>query len=116
MSQPLVLPRPQEDSSDLAMVPDESSVNTPISKGKETQTTASPKLAPGEDSTEASEVIPRSDDPVPMSIDSDGPAQESSPSDESRTELYERTCGDTAPADRKGGGEKRSWPPDFIPG
>ena len=50
-----------------------------------------------------------------MSLDSDGPAQESAPSNESWTELYDRTCGDTAPADRKGGRGKRSRSPDFIP-
>ena len=37
------------------------------------------------------------------------------PSDESRAELYDRTCGDTAPATRGGGRDKRPRSPDFIP-
>ena len=100
----------------MAMAPDESLAETPISKERETQSTASPKLAPVEDSPGASEMIPRPDDPVPMSLDSDGPVQESLPSDESLTELYDRACGSTASDDRKGGREKRPRSPDFIPG
>ena len=103
MPQPLALPAPHGDALDLAMALDESSVATPTPKERETRSTASPKVASGEDSTEASELIPRPDDPAPMSLDSDGPAQDSSPSDESRTELYDRTCGDTAPVARGGG-------------
>ena len=61
-------------------------------------------------------MIPRPEDPVPTSVDSDGPVQESSPSDESWTELYDRTCGDTAPVDRSGGREKRARSPDLILG
>ena len=90
MSQPFVLPTPQGDSLGGALAPEESSVDTPISKERETQSTASPKLRPVEVSTKASELIPRPDDPVPISLDSDGPVQESSPSDESWTGLYDR--------------------------
>ena len=42
MSQPLVLPTPQGDSLDLAMAPDESSVDTTTPKEQETQSTAPP--------------------------------------------------------------------------
>ena len=87
MSQPLVLPTAQGDPPDSAMVPDESSRDTSVSKEHDTQSTATPKLVPVEDSTDASGLIPRQDDPVPMSLESDGPVQESSPSDDSRTEL-----------------------------
>ena len=41
-------------------------------------------------------------DPVPMSLDSDGPVHDMSQSDESRPHLYERTCGDTASANMSG--------------
>ena len=39
MSQPLVLPAPQGDSSELAMAPNESSVDTRIPKEQDTQST-----------------------------------------------------------------------------
>ena len=69
MSQPLVLLTPLRNSLDLAMAPDESPGETSISKERETQSTASPNVAPAEDSTEASALIPRPGDPVPMSLD-----------------------------------------------
>ena len=115
MSQPLVLPTAQEDPPDSAMAPDKSPRETSAPREHDTQSTAPPKCVPVEDWTDASELFPRPDETVPMCLDSDGPAQESSPSDESRTELYDRTCGNYAPDDRKGGREKRSRSPDFIP-
>ena len=90
------------------MVPDELSADTPTSKEHETQSTASPKLALVDGSTEFSELISRPDDPVPMSLDSEGPVQESSPSDESWTELYDSACGDTARDGEGGAGETLS--------
>ena len=59
MSQPLVLPAPHGDLLDLAMTPEDSSADTSMHKEHETQSTASPKLVPVEDSTEASELNPR---------------------------------------------------------
>ena len=53
--------------------------------------------------------------PVPMSLDPDGPAQKSSPSDKSWTELYERTCRDAASSDRSGSREKRARSPELVP-
>ena len=50
-----------------------------------------------------------------MSLKSVGPAQDSSPSDESWTELYDRTCRESAPAVRERGGGKRPLPPEFVP-
>ena len=37
------------------------------------------------------------------------------PSDESRTELYDRTCGNNVSDNGNGGRARRSRPPDFIP-
>ena len=68
-----------------------------------------------EDTTEASEQPPRPEDPVPMSADSVDPASVPTPSDESWTELYERTCGDPVPPESERGREKRSRPPEFVP-
>ena len=51
-----------------------------------------------------------------MSLESDGAIFESPTSDESRTQLYDRTCGGTARGDPGGGREKRARSPDFIPG
>ena len=68
-----------------------------------------------EDTAEASEQPPRPEDPVPMSLDSVDPAPDSSPSDESWTELYERTCGDPAPAECERGRGKRPRSPEFVP-
>ena len=50
-----------------------------------------------------------------MSLESDGPVQESSPSDESRTELYDRTCGNNESDSGSSGRAKRFRSPDFIP-
>ena len=50
-----------------------------------------------------------------MSVDSMDPASVPTPSDESRTELYDRTCGDTAPAVGERGREKRPRSPEFLP-
>ena len=116
MSQPLVLPTAQGDSPDSEMAPDESSRETSVSKERDTQSTASPKLAPAEDSTDVSELIPRPDDPVPMSLDSDGPVQESSPSDESWTELYDRTCGNNEADNGSGGASEALAAPGFSSG
>ena len=69
-----------------------------------------------EDSTDASDLIPRPDGSVPISLDSDGPEQEFSPSDESWAELNDRTCGNNESGNGGGGRTKRSRPPDFIPG
>ena len=69
-----------------------------------------------EDTTEVSGQPPRPEDPVPMSLDSADPAPDSSPSDESWTELYERTRRDTAPAECERGREKRPRSPEFVPG
>ena len=115
MSQPLVLPSQGGDSWDLVPIPDDSSIDTLKNREHETQSTASPKAAPLEDSTEASEPPPRPDDPVPMSLDSEGPVQDSSPSDESWAELHDCTCGNTAPVARDRSGEKRPRSPEFAP-
>ena len=79
MSQPLVHPTAHEDPPDSAWVPDEFPLEPPVSKELDTQSTASPKCVPVEDSTDASELIPPPDGPEPMSLDADGPAQEFSP-------------------------------------
>ena len=50
-----------------------------------------------------------------MSADSADPASVPTPSDESWTELYDRTCGDTAPAVGERGREKRPRSPEFVP-
>ena len=49
-----------------------------------------------------------------MSLESDGPAFESSPSDESWAQLYDRTRRDAGTSTDEGGREKRSRSPDFI--
>ena len=53
MPQPLVLPAPHGDSLDLALTPEESSVDASKHKEHETQSTASLKSAPVEASTQA---------------------------------------------------------------
>ena len=67
------------------------------------------------DTTEVSEQPPRPEDPVLISVDSVDPAPDSSPLDESRTALYERTRGDPAPADCERGRGKRPRSPEFVP-
>ena len=67
------------------------------------------------DSTEMPGKVGCPDDPVPMSLDSDGPARDTSPSDESRTQQYERAGGDTAAATVSGNREKRARLPEFVP-
>ena len=51
-----------------------------------------------------------------MRLDSDGPVQDRSPSDDSRPELYERTCRDAATSDTSGNREKRARSPEFVLG
>ena len=68
-----------------------------------------------EDTTEASEQRPRPEDPVRMSLDSVDPAPDSSPSDESWTELYDRTRGDPTPAVCERGRDKRPRSPESVP-
>ena len=58
---------------------------------------------------------PRPEDPVPMSVDSVDPASIPTPSDESWTELYDRTCGDTTPAAGGRGRKKRPRSPECVP-
>ena len=53
---------------------------------------------------------------MPLSLDSDGPVHESSPSDESPTELYDHTCGNNESDNGSSGRAKRSRSPDFIQG
>ena len=50
-----------------------------------------------------------------MRLGTADPAPDSSPSDESWTELYYRTCRHTAPADCERGRETRPRPPVFVP-
>ena len=50
-----------------------------------------------------------------MGLDSYGPVRDMSPSGESRTQLYERTCGDTAITNMSGNREKRAHSPEFAP-
>ena len=111
MPKPLVLPSQGGEPWELAPTSEESSEGAPKPLARETLSTDSTKEAPVEDTTEASERPPRPDDPVPMSLDSVDPT----PSDESRTELYERTCGDIVPTEGERGREKRPRSPEFVP-
>ena len=82
----------------------------------ETATTDLPKETSREASLDEGEPHPRPKAPVPMSVDSVDPAAIPTPdSDESWTELYERTCGELTPAARDKAREKRPRSPDFIP-
>ena len=51
-------------------------------------------MDPGEP---VSDISPRPEDPVPMSVGPVDPASITTPSDESWTDLYDRTCGHTSP-------------------
>ena len=116
MSQPLLLLTSHGVLPDPEIAEDESSVDKPCCPEPGTQPAASPRVAAVDVPADSSNQTVRPEDPVPMSLDSDGPVFASPPSDESRTQLYGRTCGDTAPANQSGGREKRSRPPDFFPG
>ena len=50
-----------------------------------------------------------------MSVDSVDPASIPTPSDESRTDLYDRTCGDISPVRSERGRGKRPRSPEFVP-
>ena len=128
MSQPPVLPPQEDDSWELAPSPDGQSgdMETPVVKtvggvvdaplGQETVTTDLPREPSRVESSDEAGSHPRPDEPVPMSVDSVDPANIPTPgSDESWTELYERTCGELAPAARDNAREKRPRSPDFIP-
>ena len=115
MSKPSVLPSQNGEQWELAPTSEESSEVARKTLGHETQSTDSTKEEAVEDTTEVSEQPPRPEAPAPMSMDSVDPALDSSPSDESWTELYERTCGDPAPAECERGREKRPRSPEFVP-
>ena len=82
----------------------------------ETVTTDLPKEPSRGVSLEEGDPSPRPEDRVPMSVDSVDPVAIPTPeSDESWTELYERTCGDPTPTAGDRGREKRPRSPEFIP-
>ena len=62
-----------------------------------------------------SDISPRPKDPAPMSVDSVDPASIPTPSDESWTDLSDRTCGNATPVAGDREREKRPRPPDFVP-
>ena len=79
-------------------------------------TTDLPKEPPREASLDGGEPHPRPEDPVPMGVDSVDPVAIPTPgSDESWTEIYERTCGGPTPTAGDRGRGKRSRSPDFFP-
>ena len=115
MSKPLVLPSQEGEPWELAPPLEEPSEDVGKPLEHETLSTDSPKATTGEDTTDDSDQPPRPEDSVPMCVDSVDPAFVPTPSDESWTELYERTCGDTVPNEGERGREKRPRSPEFVP-
>ena len=128
MSKPLVLPTQDGEPWELAPSQDghSSADGPPLEKetgcevanppDRETVTADLPKEPSRAESSDGGASHTRPDDPVPMSVDSVDPVAIPTPdSDESWTELYERTCGDPTPTAGDRGREKRPRSPDFIP-
>ena len=120
MSKPLVLPTQEGEPWELASSRDGqlSEAGQPLGQeteqaadkppDEETVTTDLPKESSREVSLDRGDPQPRPEDPVPMSVDSVDPVAIPTPdSDESWTELYERTCGDPTPTAGDRGREKR---------
>ena len=128
MSKPLVLPTQEGEPWELASSPDgelsEKRQPLGLEPGRvadktpdaETVTTDLPRESSREVSVDRPDPQPGPEDPVPMSVDSVDPAIIPTPgSDESWTELYDRTCGDPTPTAGDRGREKRPRSPDFVP-
>ena len=98
MIQPLFAPPPQPNLLTSEEAPSDS---PPVAlPGDETaKPQGEARMGKGvSDSTEISDKASCPDGPIPLSLDSDGPAHDTWPSVESWTQLYERTCEDTATA------------------
>ena len=128
VSKPLVLPTQEGEPWELASSPDgelsEKRQPLGLEPGRvadktpdaETVTTDLPRESSREVSVDRPDPQPGPEDPVPMSVDSVDPVLIPTPdSDESWTELYERTCGDPTPTAGDRGREKRPRSPEFLP-
>ena len=125
MSKPLTLPPRDGKPWELALPPEGASQEKERQETEQitdrppdtvTVTTDLPKESSREVSIDRLDSPPGPDDPVPISIDSMDPLHIPTPdSDESWTELYERTCGDPTPTAGDRGREKRPRSPEFIP-
>ena len=125
MSKPLTLPPRDGKPWELALPPEGASQE----KGRQeteqitdqppdavTVTTDLPKEFSREVLIDRIDSPPGPDDPVPLSVDSMDPVHMPTPdSDESWTEVPERTCGDPTPTAGDRGREKRPRSPAFIP-
>ena len=130
MSNPLVLPSQDGEPWELAPSGDALLDDVEKPQERETLSTASPKATSEEppscivdkDSRDlepvdpVSDTPPRPEAPVPLSVDPVDPASIPTPSDESWTDLYDRTRGNTTPAAGAREREKRPRPLEICPG
>ena len=105
MPQPLFAPPSQPDPLATEAAPSDSHSAALSVDGAEKPLEEATGEAGVSDFAEIQDKASGRDDPVPVSLDSDGPVHDMSQSDESRTHLYERTYGDAVTANMSGNRE-----------